>query len=97
MNCNLAITNKILGSPVILNYAPNLQTKIYLDRISRHVNYAKWDRFSHGILFLLVRFSRYTLTLIRITYDKKSRDSLFTLLNDPDWVRQHIKSYKEIF
>ncbi len=97
MNCNLAITNKILDNPFTLNYVSNLQTKLYLDRISRHVNHAKWDRFSHGILFLLVRFSRYILTLIRITYDKKSRDFLFSLLSDPDWVRQHIKSYKEIF
>ena len=97
MNCNLAITNKIFFNPVTLNYAPNLQTKIYLDRISRHVNYAKWDRFSHGILFLLVRFSRYTLTLIRIIYDKKSRDALFTRMSDPDWVGQHLKSYREIF
>ena len=97
MNCNLAITNKILHNPVTLNYASNLQTNLYIDRISRHINHPKWNSFSHGILFLLVRFSRYTLTLIRITYDKKSRDFLFSLLSDPDWVRQHIKSYKEIF
>ena len=97
MNCNLAITNKIFFNPVTLNYASNLQTKLYLDRISRHINYAKWDRFSHGILFLLVRFSRYAVTLIRITYDKKSRDFLFARINDPEWVRQHLKSYREIF
>lgn len=97
MNCNLALTSKILGNPVMLNYKSTLQTKLYLGRISRHIHYPKWERFSHVILYLIQRFSNYMRKLIQATYDKNSRDSLLARLSDPDWYVQHLKSYKEIY
>ena len=97
MNCNLALTSKILGNPVTLNYESTLQTKLYLKRISRHAHYPKWERFSHVILYLIQRFSNYIRKLIQATYDQNSRKSLLTRLSDPNWYVQHIKSYKEIY
>ena len=97
LNCNLAFTSKILGNPDTLNYNSNLLTKLYLDRINRHVNYPVWERCSHVGLYLIQRFSNYIRQLILITYNKNSRQSLINRLSDRSWYLQHLKSYKQIF
>ena len=97
LNCNLAFTSKILGNPDTLKYDPNLLTNLYLSRIKRHINHPVWERFSHAVLYLIQRFSNYIRKMILITYDKNSRQSLFSRLSDPTWYVQHLKSYKQIY
>ena len=95
MNANLALANKLLGDPPCLPYEHNWQSKLFLGRFQRHINYPGLGRISHAILYLFQRFSNYGIQLVRSIYIKEIRHSLYSRLSNPKWYKAHLRGYRE--
>ncbi len=97
MNGNLAANAHLFGHPECISLPSDWRSYLFTGRIVRNLTHLRWSRFSYVILYLLLRFSHYFRILIRISYNKEARSSLFTRLSDPKWYCAHIRSYKKIF
>ena len=97
MNGNLAVTKMLLDYPGIITFEPTWQSRMFVKRIMRNINHPGWERLSHFILYLIIRFSNYAHLLGQITHNKDLRSSLYTRMCNPKWYGDHLRSYRTIY
>lgn len=97
VNGYLAVSHELFDHPDCIPWQADFSAKSFLNRIKRNLDNPRWERLSHALLYLILRFSNYARVLVRITHNKDARRLLFKRLRDPKWYNAHIKSYKELF
>ncbi len=94
MNVNLALSDHILDHPGTISFQTNWRTKRFLSRVYFKVDHPRWTIFSNGILYLLFRFGNSANYIIRATYERNFRKSVYNRISNPRWFLSHFKSYK---
>ncbi len=97
MNGNLAINSIAQDHPGYITCEPDWQSRLFIRRVKRNINHPRWERFSFSIGYFGIWISNYVRVLVRSTYDKDTRSSLFVRLINPKWYAYHFRRFHEEF